>query len=185
MSSARPTEHSRVSRFFARHVLGAMDGRGRHRLQDPERLVHASGISSGARVLEIGSGSGFFTPALAALVGPGGAVEAIDKEPMAVEVTAAKLRALGLENVRVSVADAHATDFPDASFDAVLLYGVVPAPGILSEPRLALELQRILKPGGLLAIWTVVPLWTPRAFTQSGAFAEADSDGKVHRLLRA
>jgi len=139
-------------RFFARPVLNAMDCHARHRLQDPEALVLASGVTPGARALEIRCGSGFFTPALAALVGPDGAVEAVDKQPLAVEATEAKVRALGLQNVHVSVADAHGTAFPEASFDAALLYGVVPGPGIIDQHRLAHELRRLLAPGGLLAV---------------------------------
>jgi len=185
MTIASHAERSPAVRFLARHVLGAMDGRGRRCLHDPEALVQASRISSGARVLEIWCGSGFFTPALSAPVCPAGAVEAVDKEPLAVEVTEAKVRALGLTNVHVGVADAHRTTFPDGSFDAAIVYGVVPGPGIIDERRLALELRRPLRPGGRPAFWTMVPPWRPRAFERSGVFVQAGRSLKVSGRFRA
>jgi ubiquinone/menaquinone biosynthesis C-methylase UbiE len=169
--------------FVGRRLLAVMDGRLRRHINDPDTIVRRTGLAPGQRVLEIGCGSGYFTPALAAQVGQDGGVVAIDVQPLAVAATSEKVRRLGLANVQVRVADAHRTDFPAASFDAVALYGVVPGPGIIDEPKLAREILRLLRPGGLLAIWTAIPFWRPRVFANAGLVASARA-GSVHRLFK-
>lgn len=169
--------------FVGKRLLAVMDWRLRRWVNDPDEIVRLTGIEPGQRVLEIGCGSGFFTPSLAAQVGGEGEVYAIDVQPLAVEATSEKVRQLGLSNVHVRVADAHQTDLPAASFDAVSLYGVVPGPGIIDQPTLAREISRLLRPGGLLAIWTAIPFWTPRAFTDSGLVASPKA-GSVYRLFK-
>jgi ubiquinone/menaquinone biosynthesis C-methylase UbiE len=49
------------------------------------RLIDALGIARGARVLDIASGTGVFARTAAHVVGPGGAVVAVDPSPAAVE----------------------------------------------------------------------------------------------------
>lgn len=174
---------SPLAKYFIGRLLSWMESDRRRAFNDPQSIVGLSGIAAGQRVLEIGCGSGFFTPALSALVGPEGWVDSIDLHPLAVEATTRKARECGLANVRVTRADAHQTGLPEASFDAAVLYGVVPAP-VISQPRLALEIHRILRPGGILAIWTAVPFWTPRVFVKTAGFTRVGA-GKVHRLQKS
>jgi demethylmenaquinone methyltransferase/2-methoxy-6-polyprenyl-1,4-benzoquinol methylase len=51
--------------------------------------------------------------------------------------------------------------------DAVLLFGVIPAP-MLPLDRLLPEMVRILKPGGVMAVWP--PSWVSRSILNSGLF---------------
>ncbi len=172
---------SSLHRFVFKGLLHGLEGSFRYRFNDPHQLVRAAGIKAGQTVLEVGCGSGFFTPALSDAVGEQGLVQSIDLQPLAVEATGQKMVALGKQNVRVSSADAHATEFPDASFDTIVVYGVVPAP-FISEERLAREMYRLLKPGGTLAVWTLSPFWSPQALRQAAPFAPGDKRQGVHRL---
>lgn len=175
---------SRWGRFIFKQLLNGMESSLRYHLNDPQKLVGASGIEAGQTVLEVGCGSGFFTPALSDLVGEQGLVHSIDLHPMSVEATSRKMRGLGKQNVRVSKADAHNTDFPDASFDTIIVYGIVPAP-VISEQRLSHEMIRLLKPGGILAIWTAVPFWSPKSLMKAAPFKQGEKRNGVHRLQKA
>ncbi|MET9346195.1 methyltransferase domain-containing protein [Streptomyces termitum] len=106
-------------------------------------------LRPGLDVLDVGCGPGTITADLAALVGPGGRVTGVD----AAEDVLAKARATaaerGLENVEFAIADVHALDFPDDSFDVVHAHQVLQHVG---DPVRALrEMRRVCRPGGVVA----------------------------------
>ncbi|MBW1783034.1 MAG: class I SAM-dependent methyltransferase [Deltaproteobacteria bacterium] len=162
-------ENSRVSRFAFGTMIRFLESSVRYRLNNPEKLIKASGIQTGETVLEIGCGSGFFTIWASEAVGETGCVYAIDMHPMCIEKTSKKIQTHHLTNVRVIQADAHDTDFENAFFDLILLYGVVPAP-VISLPLLTREMHRLLRPEGRLAVWTITPLWSLRPITKTDFF---------------
>jgi demethylmenaquinone methyltransferase/2-methoxy-6-polyprenyl-1,4-benzoquinol methylase len=164
-------------------MLAGLESPMRYRFSRPEKLVRASGIKPGECVLEIGCGSGFFTPTIADMVGDNGQVRAIDLHPVAVAETEAKVNELGLTNVSVTQADAEDTGFPAESFDRVLLYGVVPSP-VISVERLTGEIHRLLKPAGILAVWTIAPFWSAQSVTQLGNFYYLDKISGVHQFAK-
>ncbi|MGW2013441.1 methyltransferase domain-containing protein [Streptomyces sp. NPDC001927] len=105
-------------------------------------------LKPGLDVLDVGCGPGTITADLAALVAPG-RLTAVD----ASEDVLAKARAVaaerGLENVEFAVADVHALDFPDDSFDVVHAHQVLQHVG---DPVRALrEMRRVCRPGGVVA----------------------------------
>ncbi|MFE9859562.1 class I SAM-dependent methyltransferase [Streptomyces sp. NPDC005780] len=105
-------------------------------------------LRSGMSVLDVGCGPGTITADLAALVAPG-RVTAVDttREILAQAADAASER--GLENVEFAVADVHALDFPDDSFDVVHAHQVLQHVG---DPVQALrEMRRVCRPGGIVA----------------------------------
>lgn len=55
------------------------------------------------------------------------------------------------------VMDATRMDFPDESFDAAIISGVLHHLGEESAHRVLVELSRVLKPGGNLLVWEDVP----------------------------
>jgi demethylmenaquinone methyltransferase/2-methoxy-6-polyprenyl-1,4-benzoquinol methylase len=175
--------NSRINRFFFKQLINWLESSLRYRFNDPQKLVRASGIQAGQSVLEVGCGSGFFTPALSDIVGEQGFVQSVDLHPVAVEATSQKMQTLGKQNVRVSRADAHETDLPDASFDTIVVYGVVPAP-VISETRLGPEMYRLLKPGGTLVVWTLAPFWSPKSIMKAAPFTRCDKHQGVHRLQK-
>ncbi|MEF9886357.1 methyltransferase domain-containing protein [Streptomyces sp. P9-A4] len=105
-------------------------------------------LHAGLDVLDVGCGPGTITADLAALVAPG-RVTGVD----AAEDVLTKARAVaserGLDKVGFRVADVHALDFPDDSFDVVHAHQVLQHVG---DPVRALrEMRRVCRPGGIVA----------------------------------
>lgn len=178
------TEQSKTGRFIIQHLLPGLNHPWRARINNPEKLVQAAGIKPGQTVLEVGCGSGFFTESASAQAGEHGRLHAIDLHPPAVEATAQKVQVRKLGNVYVTCADAQATYFTDGFFDVILLYGVIPAPGMIDLRRLIPEMHRILKPGGMLAVWTVVPFWPAKTVTNTQYFTYHDKRDHVYRFIK-
>jgi SAM-dependent methyltransferase len=101
------------------------------------------------RLLDGGCGPGSITLGLAAVVAPGEVV-GIDLQPSQVERARALAAERGRTNARFEVANLYQLPFPDRSFDAVFLNGVLMH---LRHPVRALKaLRRVLRPGGIVGI---------------------------------
>jgi ubiquinone/menaquinone biosynthesis C-methylase UbiE len=109
-----------------------------------QSLIEQLGPLEGQHVLDVGSGPGDDTRAVAALVGPNGRVVGVDiSEAMLAE---ARRRGGPIEFVH---GDIHELPFPDASFDRVRIKLVRQhTPDIDAADD---ELVRVLRPGGRLA----------------------------------
>ena len=85
-----------------------------------EAMLRSVGIRPGWRVLDAGCGGGDFLPLLADLVGPRGAIVAVDLAEDNVAIARQRVidRALPCP-VDVRAGSVTALDFPDAAFDAV------------------------------------------------------------------
>ncbi|MER7107684.1 methyltransferase domain-containing protein [Streptomyces sp. NPDC000229] len=106
-------------------------------------------LRPGLDVLDVGCGPGTITADLAALVTPGGRVTAVDAAGDVLEQARATARDRGLDNVHFSVADVHALDFPDDSFDVVHAHQLLQHVG---DPVRALrEMRRVCRTGGVVA----------------------------------
>ncbi|WP_031074012.1 methyltransferase domain-containing protein [Streptomyces sp. NRRL S-118] len=106
-------------------------------------------LRPGLDVLDVGCGPGTITADLAALVAPGGRVTAVDTAGDVLEQARTLTAGRGLENVDFAVADVHALDFPDDSFDVVHAHQVLQHVG---DPVRALrEMRRVCRPGGVVA----------------------------------
>ena len=160
-----------------------LDKPGRATMNNPEVLVGAAGVKHGDIVLEIGCGSGFFTEEISKRVGTAGKVYATDINEAAIEQTQAKTQRLGLSNVVVQKDDAMHSAFDDGMFDVVLLYGVVPAP-VISMEDISREILRMLKPGGMYAIWTATPFWTPYKVCKQVPLEKLPKERGVFRLRK-
>ena len=96
------------------------------------------------KILDIGTGTGFFAILMARL---GHRVTGIDLTPAMLEEASALASGLGL-NIDFRQMDAQQLDFPDDAFDVVLSRNLT---WTLPEPEKAYaEWHRVLKPGGLL-----------------------------------
>lgn len=123
------------------------------RLSPPvaERLVALARLAPGARVLDVGAGTGVVALRAERGVGCEGRVVGIDLSREMVEAGRAKALAAGVaDRVEFRVMDAEALTLPDRAFDAVLsLYALLHFP----RPAAALsEMLRVLRPGGRLVL---------------------------------
>ncbi|MEU8434445.1 methyltransferase domain-containing protein [Streptomyces sp. NPDC029216] len=108
-------------------------------------------LRPGMRVLDVGCGPGTITADLAELVAPDGRVTAVDAAPDVLAAAAAYAAERGVEGaVDFAVADVHALDFPDDTFDVVHAHQVLQHVG---DPVQALrEMRRVCRPGGIVAV---------------------------------
>jgi ubiquinone/menaquinone biosynthesis C-methylase UbiE len=176
--------NSKIVQFMFRGLAAAMESRFRYRFFEPMRILQGAGIVPGQAVLEVGCGTGFFTLPAAQLIGDQGSLLAMDVLPGSVEIVSTKVQTANLNNVRVVNGDAMNTNLDAQSMDAVLLFGVIPAP-MLPLNRLLPEMYRILKPEGTLAVWPPVPVWLPQAVLQSRLFTFACKRNGVFNFRRS
>lgn len=172
---------SRSGRFFMRLMASIMESRLRYRLFGPEKILAAAGIKEGANVLEVGCGTGFFTIPASRMIGERGSLTSLDTSPLAVEMVSQKVEQANVKNVRVVKGNVLDTGLAGASLDEVFIFGVIPAPGLPMD-RLLVEMRRILKQGGILAIWP--PSWVLRTIARSGAFEFVNKRHGVYTYRR-
>ena len=101
----------------------------------------------------------------------------MDRLPASVAAVSAKVRAAGLQNVRVVEGNALDTKLEAESMD-LLIFGMIPAP-MLPMDQLLTEMDRVLKPGGGMAVWP--PSWVHWQVRRSPLFSYA---GCRHGVLR-
>lgn len=129
-----------------------------------EAAVEALAPKPGERIVDIGCGAGQTTLALAARVGPGGAVLGVDISTQLLDV--ARQRPRDTATTRFLEADAQTHAFAPGAYDAVFSrFGVM----FFNDPAAAFaNIREALKPGGRLAFvcwrplkengWMTIPL---------------------------
>jgi ubiquinone/menaquinone biosynthesis C-methylase UbiE len=161
-------ERTLFGKIFIRLMALIMESRFRYKLFGPKKILESAGIRQGMKVLEVGCGTGFFTIPAGKMLGNDGLLIAMDMLPISVETVANKVQQANLGNVvQVVKGDALDTKLDKESLDEVILFGVVPAP-MLPMEKLMEEMHRILRPGGVMAVWP--PSWVHRAIVRSGRF---------------
>lgn len=105
-------------------------------------------LRPGTSLLDIGCGPGTITADLAARVAPG-TVTAVEVTEDTLDLARAEVAARKLPNVAFRVADVHALDLPDDTYDAVHAHQVLQH---VADPVRALrEMRRVCRPGGVVA----------------------------------
>lgn len=136
---APPTENAA---FFSRPKRDA-DER-------PELLMSALEIPHGARVADLGSGTGYFTWRLAEQVGPTGNVLAVDIQQRMLDLTRETVTQHKLDNVEYVLATEEDPRLPERALDLVFIayaFHEFADPGAIMD-----HVRRSLKPGGRVVI---------------------------------
>jgi len=111
-----------------------------------ERVIEDSRIPRGAKVLEVGAGTGTSFPAYPTHC----QVTGIDLAPDMLTRARQKIAENGWTHIKVLEMNALALNFPDNSFDFVMAFHVVT---VVPDPVAMInESQRVCKPGGKIVI---------------------------------
>ncbi len=144
-------------------------------------------LPRGARVLDVGSGIG--GPSRFFAAERGWTVEGIDLTPEYVEVATNLSRRVGLGDVtNYRQASATALPFADATFDGAYMLHV--GMNIADKKTVFADVRRVLKPGGLFAIYDAMresdgPFSYPVPWSSEPATNHIESAAAYEALLRA
>jgi ubiquinone/menaquinone biosynthesis C-methylase UbiE len=122
---------------------------GRRLVAGPRRVLAAFGVEAGRTVLEIGTGTGFYSIEAARRVGRQGRLICLDLQADMLRHARARITAAGASACFVR-ADACALPVRAACIDHLLLITVLGE--IPDRPRALAEVRRVLRPGGRLSV---------------------------------
>jgi putative heme-binding domain-containing protein len=122
----------------------------RAEVERTDELIKALEIPQGARVAELGAGTGFFTWRLAQQVGPRGKVMAVDIQQKMLDLAADTVKAHDLTNVQYVLGGDNDPKLPDRSLDMVFIGHSYHE---FAEPEVIMAaVKRSLKPDGRLVV---------------------------------
>ena len=168
---------TRVGKIFIKLLAKAMESKFRYKFYPPNKILNGASDLAGQTVLEIGCGTGFFTIPTAKLIGDNGFLTSIDILQESVDLVSKKVEAAKLNNVNVLKRNVLKTDFNSGTFDIVILFGVVPAPMVPLDQILS-EINRVLKPKGVLSIWPSIP-GLRKSIHKHGSFSLINKKNRV------
>lgn len=138
---------------FAKATL--LDSPLRKLFSGPARIIATFDVKPGERVLDIGSGTGYYSLEAARRIGASGRLICFDIQREMLLETRRRLGADGCDGVAFVQASAEHVPFAPKSFDRVLLVTVL---GEIPDRFLALrEIRRVLRPGGRLSVSEQLP----------------------------
>ena len=124
--------------------------RGKHA---PAHLEQILAPRDGERMLEVGPGVGIHALPIAAALAPHGTLDVFDVQQQMLDDVVRRARERGITNITAKQGDARKLPYPDASFDAAYLIGVL---GEIPDGDSTLrELRRVVKPTGRLVVGEV------------------------------
>lgn len=141
-------------------------------------VASAAGIRLGSQVLDVGCGTGVLTREAARRAGPTGSVTGLDLAPGMLEVARRQL-----PTVTWVQGSADHLPFADATFDQVVSqFALMFFP---ERERALQEMQRVLRPGGVLAVAVWDTLETMPAYADEVSLLERLAGKRAADALRA
>ena len=125
----------------------------------PRALLEHIAVQPGQIALDLGCGPGFWTLPLAEIIGPQGIVWALDVSQEMLDALAERKPP---SQVRLLRSELPHIDLPAGSVD--LIWGAFVVHEVEPLPGLTIELRRVLRPGGSVALLD----WRPDAVHQDG-----------------
>lgn len=154
-----------------------LDNPERRKLLPADEILHKFDLKAGDVVADIGCGIGYFTFPASSVVGLTGKVLAMDISNEMIEQVRERAKLCGVPNIETIKIDEQDFVLPDGSVDIEIVFFV------LHEAQNALqfifELNRILKPGGKLALID----WEKREMSQGPPVAHRLDRQEVISLL--
>ncbi len=126
------------------------DDPARDEWQRPAEVIEAMAIEPGMALVDLGAGTGYFLPHLAAAAGPDGAVEALDVEAPMVDWLKNRIARDAISGASARLVPFDDPQLPAASVDRVLIVNTWHH--IPERPTYGAHLTRALKPGGAVVI---------------------------------
>jgi len=115
----------------------------------PRQVVERLQLAPQHRVLEVGCGAGYFSPALAQAL-PQGKLVLADIQPEMLAYAQKRLAKRHIGNAEYYLCHGTHFDFPDASFDRIVLIAVLGE--IADQAAYLQEFHRLLRPDGIVSI---------------------------------
>jgi ubiquinone/menaquinone biosynthesis C-methylase UbiE len=129
-------------RMFNRRAAG--------RRSRAETILRHLPIGKGGRIMDVGSGGGYFTFRFAQAVGDGGLVYAVDTDKQLLESIKVDCDRGGIGNVETAAADDAFREIPKHSLDMVFMRNVTHH--LDDRAEYFSRIARLLKPGGRLVV---------------------------------
>lgn len=156
-----------------RQYQQTLENPGRVAALQVERVIGALGITEGMRIADLGAGTGVFTFPLAAAVGPGGKIYAVDVDAGLLGIVSEKARAAGGRTIETIVASGTDPKLPEP----VDLIFICDTMHHLPNPaEYVKQFAKLLRPGGRVAIIDFKAGHWPEGH-QSFAITPAQVDG--------
>jgi len=117
-----------------------------------EQGLRALGVVAGERALELGFGTGHALVTLAGSAGPTGLVCGVDISEGMLGVARRTVQSAGSGHIALTVGDARALSFRDASLDAAFMSFTLELFDSTMIPVVLAEVRRVLRPSGRLGV---------------------------------
>lgn len=167
--------HQQQPRPMPRQIAPWLDSKVRMHYLRPDEALSLFGLVEGMHVLDAGCGTGAFTLEMARMVGTQGVVHAVDLQATLLEAARRRLAEAGLEGrVRLHHDSLTALPLDDETVD--LAVAIASLSEIPDRLQALLELRRVLKPGGRLAVTeelidpSFIPAGAMRAWAEDAGF---------------
>lgn len=134
---------------------------------DPQKNIAQFGLTNGMKVVDLGAGSGFYTIESAKIVGSQGRVYAVDVQQDILNKIKNSASLSGLRNIEViwgNIEKIGGTKLREGIADRIILSNTLFQVPLGDRDNLALEVKRLLKPGGKILVvdWTAGSPLSPK-----------------------